>query len=126
MLNRFLSENEAMIIDYRPIQTALEEALSERVNGFNQLSKETQAEVDHIQSLLESYETILEDIDSEGGIAPRAKELDEISVEAVRLLVDLRVITEVDSADWLELIPVAEIEGDAEESDEGEEDSDDE
>ena len=126
MLNRFLSENEAMIIDYRPIQTALEEALSERVNGFNQLSKETQAEVDHIQSLLESYETILEDIDSEGGIAQRAKELDEISVEAVRLLVDLRVITEVDSADWLELIPVAEIEGDEEESDAGEEDSDDE
>lgn len=123
MLNRLLSQNEAMIIDYRPIQTALEDALTERTNGFNQLTKETQAEVDHIQSLLEQYETILEDIDSEGGIAPRAKELDEISVEAVRLLVDLQIIPETDSADWLELVPVAQIEGESEEeTEEGESD----
>lgn len=124
MLDRYLSANEAMIIDYRPIITLLEEALNERTNGFNQISKETQAEIDHIQTLLDSYESILEDIDSEGGISPRAAELDEISQEAVRLLVDLQLIPETDSGDWLELVPVATIE--PEDDEEDTEESDDE
>lgn len=124
MLDRYLSENEAMIIDYRPIKEKLEIALDERVNGNNTFSKETQAEIDHLQALIDSYETILEDIDSEGGIAPRANDLDAISTEAVRLLFDLEVITEIESATMLEPIPVAEIEGD--EVDAADEDEDDE
>lgn len=121
MLDRYLSENEAMIIDYRPIKNMLEEALDQRTNGNNTFSKEVQAEIDHLQSLIDSYDTILEDIESEGGIAPRAADLDEISVEAVRVLVDLEIVTEIDSTDLLEPIPVASIEGDDVDDDEDEE-----
>lgn len=124
MLDRYLSENEAMIIDYRPIKTMLEEALDQRTNGNNTFAKEVQAEIDHLQSLIDSYDAILEDIDSEGGIAPRAADLDEISVEAVRVLIDLELVTEIDAVDLLDPVPVASIEGDevGEDEDEGESD----
>lgn len=123
MLDRYLSENEAMIIDYRPIKEKLEIALDDRVNGNNTFSKPVQAEIDHLQSSIDAYETILEDIDSEGGIAPRAAELDEISTEAVKLLLDLSVVTEIEASDLLELVPVASIENDSDsDTDEGDED----
>lgn len=126
MLDRYLSENEAMMIDYRPIKCKLEEALDERTNGANTFDKNVQAEIDHLQTLIDSYETILEDIDSEGGLVPRSTEIDEISAEAVRLLFDLDLITEIESAELLELVPVATIEPETEDSDSDEGDEDDE
>lgn len=118
MLNRALSANEPYVIDYRKIIELLEEALDARTNGNNVFSKETQAEIDQIQSLLDSYEAILEDIDSEGGIATRAAELDSISNEAVKLLIDLKIVADIDADDLLEPIPVAEIEGEETNDDE--------
>ncbi len=112
MLNRFYSQNAAFMIDYRPIIEKLEEALTERTDGVNVFSKQTQAEIDHIQSLLDSYEHILEDIEAEGGLATRSADLDELSNEAVRLLVNLRIVTDMEAAALLDPKSIAEIEGD--------------
>ena len=107
------------IIDYRPIRTMLEEARNERVNGYTQINKEDQAIVDHIDAILEGYDRILEDLDSDG-LADVSAELDELSNQAVDILTKIGLVDTVDAADLVSPIPLTEMEIESDDEDEAE------
>lgn len=111
------------IIDYRPIRTMLEDARNERVNGFTKISKDDQAIVDHIDAILEGYDRILEDLDTEG-LANVSSELDDLSNQAVDILTKIGLVDSVDAGDLVNPIPLTDMELD--DNDEDETESDDE
>lgn len=100
------------MINYKPIIDLLDARRDSLTNGFTKLTKEGQAMVDHIEGLLAQYEHIIEDLD-EDGLASNAAALDEISTQAVQLLLDIgsdnEGIDSVDAADLLELVPFGSI-----------------
>lgn len=101
------------IINYIPIRAMLDSQRDKLTNGFNQLTKDQQAQVDHIDTILESYERILEDLDVDG-LAANSAELNELSISAVRLLMDIgteeNTISDVDADELLTPITFEEME----------------
>ncbi len=101
------------IINYIPIRGMLESQRDILTNGFNHLSKDQQAQVDHIDTILESYERILEDLDVDG-LAANSAELNELSISAVRLLLDIgteeNTLSDVDADELLTPITFEEME----------------
>lgn len=100
------------IIDYRPIRKMLEEARDERVNGFTKPSKEDQAIIDHIDSVLDGYERILEDLEP-SGLADVSADLDELSVQGVDILVKIQLVADtIDADDLVKPVPLSDLDPD--------------
>lgn len=97
------------IIDYRPIRTMLEDARDERVNGFTKISKEDQAIIDHIDTVLEGYERLLEDIEATG-LADVSAELDELSNQGVDLLMKVKLIDAIEADDLVKPVALTDME----------------